>query len=69
MNEFIIILSLLLSFAVAVYIVITLIEEGYDMLIYCKNKRIDKRIEILYRIGMAETANILQTPLLKYYHR
>jgi len=34
-----------------------------------KNKRINRRIEILYCMGMAETAIILQTPILKYWRK
>ena len=64
MNEFLAILSVL-SLAVAVYTVLSLMKDGYYAFICFKNKRINKRIEILYRMGMAESANILQRPLLK----
>lgn len=68
MNEFLAILSIL-SLAVAVYTVLSLMKDGYYAFICFKNRRINKRIGILYRMGMDETGNILQTPLLKYYRR
>ena len=66
MNEFLAILSVL-SMAAAVYTALSLMKDGYYAFIRFKNKRINKRIGILYRMGMAETGNILQTPLLKYW--
>ncbi|KKK78359.1 hypothetical protein LCGC14_2844400, partial [marine sediment metagenome] len=56
-----------LIFAVAVYTMLSLIRDGYYAYIRFKNERINKRIGILYRMGMEESANILQTPLLKYW--
>ncbi len=68
MNEFLAILSVL-SLAAAVYTALSLIKDGYNAFIRFKNRRINKRIEILYRVGMFESAYISQTPLLKYYRR
>lgn len=68
MNEFIAML-IVLSLAVAAFIVISLIRYGYDAFICFKNRRINERIGILYRMGMVESANILHAPFLKYYRR
>lgn len=68
MNEFLVIL-LVLIFAVTVFIVMSLIKYGYDAFICFKNRRINERIGILYRMGMVESANILHAPFLKYYRR
>jgi len=68
MNEFLAILGVL-SMAAAVYTALSLMKDGYYAFIRFKNKRINKRIGILYRMGMEESANILQTPILKYYQR
>jgi len=68
MNEFVALLGIL-SLAVAVYTVISLMKDAYHALIRLKNRRINKRIVILYRVGMAESASILQRPLLKYWRR
>lgn len=43
-----------------------LIYNGYCAILRSKNKRKYKRIEILYRVGMAESANILHLPLIRY---
>ena len=65
MNEFVFILGIL-SLVVAVGTAISLMRDGYYIVICLKNRRINKRIDLLYRVGMAESANILQRPLLKH---
>jgi len=64
MNEFVFILGIL-SWAVACGMTLALMKDGYYGIIRFKNRRIRKRIDILYRIGMVESANILHKPLLK----
>lgn len=68
MNEFLVIL-LVLIFAVTAASAVALIKYGYDAFICFKNRRINERIGILYRMGMVESANILHAPFLKYYRR
>ena len=64
MNEFVAILGIL-SLVVACGTTLTLMKDAYYALIRFKNRRINKRINILYRAGMVESANILHKPLLK----
>jgi len=65
MNELMLILGILLYAAIA-GTAISLMKDGYYAFIRLKNKRKYKRIEILYRAGMAESANILHLPLIRY---
>ena len=64
MSEFIAVL-VVLAFAGLIIIVITLVKDIYCHFVYLRNRCINKRIEILYRMGMVESANILQAPLIK----
>jgi len=64
-NELMLILSILLWAAIA-GTAISLMKDGYYAIIRFRNRRINRRIEILYRVGMFESANISQAPLLKY---
>ena len=66
MNEFLAILISVLSLAAAAYTAFSLMKDGYYAIIRFRNRHRYKRIRMLYRVGMAESANILYLPLIKY---
>ena len=68
MNELLFLIGVL-SFAAASALVVSLMIDGYYGLIRLYNRHRFKRIDILYRVGMVESANILHTHLLKYNRR
>lgn len=65
MSEVIFIIGVL-AWATAVTAVL-LMKDGYYGIIRFKNRHIKKRIDILYCMGMVESANILQAPLINHW--
>ena len=66
-NELMFIIGILLWAAIA-SMVMSLMKDGYYAIIRFKNRRIRKHIDILYCMGLIESAKILQDPLLNHFN-
>jgi len=64
MDHFVIILGIL-SFFGSIIVIRTLIIDIYRVLMWSYNKRIYKRTDVLYVLGMNESAKILNAHVIK----
>lgn len=67
MNELMLIFGIFLWAAIA-SMVMSLMKDGYYAIIRFKNRRINKRVNLFYRVGMRESAKILEDPLLNRFN-
>jgi len=68
MKELMFIFSILLWATIA-GTAISLMKDGYYAIIRFKNRRIRKHIDVLYCMGLVESAKILQDPLLNHLNQ